>query len=71
MNKYSAIWMPMPYGVKLVRTLNYRGATIEAIDRFLAVLHDVDENNGAAFFLSPVWSRVKDAAHVLVANVRN
>jgi hypothetical protein len=46
-------------------------ATIVAIDRLLASLHDVKESDATTLVSSLVWRKVRKAAHDLVANVRN
>lgn len=46
-------------------------ATIVAVDRLLASLHNVEESDAATLVSSRVWLKVRDAANELVANVRN
>jgi len=51
------------------RSAQLPAPTIDAIDRFLAALHDIDESNAATLVSSTVWLAVREAANVLVANV--
>jgi hypothetical protein len=60
-----AIW------IKARESLQSPPSTIDAIDVFLAALHEIDESDAAALLASKVWLKVKDAANVLLANVRS
>jgi hypothetical protein len=42
---------------------------VDAMDRFLRALHDVDGRDGAAFVSSEAWTKVQEAAAVVLADV--
>jgi hypothetical protein len=60
-----AVWIAARESVQLPASI------IEVIDRFLAALHDISESDAATLVSSKVWLKVRDAANVLVANVRD